>query len=153
MRSCLARAGRGHVKLTRPMINPILFKQLVRFAVVGGTVMVFFMALNWVLAPHLGTQGGFLAAYPPAVALHFALNKWWTFGSTRRDAGRQVAEYLAMVAVTFVIQWAVFSAMQAVTTLPSWFNAGVANAVQMGVTFGVMQWRVFTALKTGCIKR
>lgn len=143
MRRCPVGAGRAHVEITRQMINPILFKQLVRFAVVGGTVMVFFMALNWVLAPHLGTQGGFLAAYPPAVALHFALNKWWTFGSTRRDAGRQVAEYLAMVAVTFVIQWAVFSAMQAVTTLPSWFNAGVANAVQMGVTFGVMRWRVF----------
>jgi putative flippase GtrA len=125
------------------MIDAIPFKQLLRFAVVGGTVMVVFMALNWVLAPHFGAQGGFLAAYPPAVALHFARNKWWTFGSTRRHAGRQVAEYLTMVAVTFVIQWAVFSGMEAVTTLPSWFNAGVANAVQMGVTFAVMRWRVF----------
>ena len=97
----------------------------------------------------LGAQRGFLVAYPPSVALHFALNKWWTFGDTRRDAGRQVAEYLAMVAVTFVIQWAVFSAMEAVTTLPSWFNAGVANAVQMGVTFAVMRWRVFAAARTG----
>lgn len=131
------------------MINRDLVRQLVRFAVVGGGVMGFFMALNWALAPHLGAQGGFLAAYPPAVALHFALNKWWTFGSARRDTGRQLAEYLAMVAVTFVIQWVVFTAMQAVTTLPSWFNAGVANAVQMVVTFAVMRWRVFAAVKTG----
>ena len=142
-------AGRAQVGESRLMINPILLKQLVRFAVVGGTVMVSFMALNWVLAPQLGAQRGFLVAYPPSVALHFALNKWWTFGDTRRDAGRQVAEYLAMVAVTFVIQWAVFSAMEAVTTLPSWFNAGVANAVQMGVTFAVMRWRVFAAARTG----
>ena len=149
MRGCEVGAGRAQVGESRLMINPILLKQLVRFAVVGGTVMVYFMALNWVLAPRLGAQRGFLVAYPPSVALHFALNKWWTFGDTRRDAGRQVAEYLAMVAVTFVIQWAVFSAMEAVTTLPSWFNAGVANAVQMGVTFVVMRWRVFAETKTG----
>lgn len=137
------------MKLTRPMINPILFKQLVRFAVVGGTVMVSFMALNWVLAPHLGAQGGFLGAYPPAVALHFALNKWWTFGSTRRDAGRQVAEYLAMVAVTFVIQWAVFTGVMLTTAWPGWLAAGLANLAQMIVTFLMMQRRIFKVVAAG----
>ena len=105
--------------------------------------MMFFVAANWLLGHWMGKQAAFLVAYPPTLALHFSLNKWWTFGCQRTDAVRQVSEYLAMAAVTFVIQWAVFTAMVNWTPAPGWLAAGVANAAQMLVTFVVMQRRVF----------
>lgn len=119
--------------------------KIVRFATVGGTVMLVFMGLNKLFADLWGKQVGFLVAYPPAVGLHFCLNKWWTFGCKRSDSVRQFSEYAIMVAVTFVIQWAVFSALVTWTTMPSWLAAGIANAVQMIVTFVVMSRRIFAS--------
>ena len=120
-----------------------LLWKLARFAVVGAGVMLFFMGLNWLLAPFLGEQGAFLAAYPPALGLHFLLNKWWTFGCTRSDSVRQVSEYLVMAAITFALQWAIFSLVVYTTAAPSWIAAGMANVGQMLVTFVIMNKRVF----------
>jgi putative flippase GtrA len=124
------------------MLKPELISKVLRFAVVGCVVMGVFMGLNWLLGHWCGRQVSFLIAYPPALALHFSLNKWWTFGCQRTDS-RQVGEYLLMVAVTFAIQWAVFTALSAWTPLPGWLAAGAANAAQMAVTFAVMQRRIF----------
>lgn len=125
------------------MFKPELIRRVLRFGLVGVVVMLVFMGLNWLLAPVLGRDGAFLAAYPPAVALHFGLNKWWTFGGARGDATRQVGEYLLMVLATFLIQAAVFKLLTHFTTMPSWVDAGMANAAQMIVTFLVMQRRIF----------
>ena len=102
-----------------------------------------FTGLNWLLGHWLGKDASFIIAYPPAVALHFWLNKTWTFGCTRTDSGRQVTEYLGMVLVTFLIQAAVFKVLTATTTLPGWAAAGAANAAQMVITFFAMQYRIF----------
>lgn len=125
------------------MFKPELLRQILRFGLVGGTVMLFFTGLNWLLAPRLGTDPAFVVSYVPAVVLHFLLNKWWTFGSTRPDTRRQIGEYLAMVLVTFAIQVAVFKAITLITVLPSWVAAGLANAAQMAVTFLAMRRRIF----------
>ena len=125
------------------MFKPELVRRVIRFALVGGIVMLVFMGLNWLLAPRLGPDIAFFAAYVPAVTLHFCLNKWWTFGSNRTDAGKQVGEYLLMVFVTFLIQTAVFKLLLHFTPLPSWLAAGAANAAQMVITFLVMQRRIF----------
>jgi putative flippase GtrA len=133
-----------------PMFKSELFWKLARFAAVGLTVMAVFMGLNWVLGHWLGEQVAFLVAYPPSVGLHFALNKWWTFSDRSAATRRQVGEYLAMVAVTFVIQWSVFTALQYWTMLPGWIAAGVANLAQMAVSFGLMQVRIF-AKRAGAV--
>ena len=125
------------------MVNQDLFRRVVRFGVVGGMVLVLFAFLNWLLGHWMGKQAAFLLAYPPALALHFSLNKWWTFGCERTDMARQVGEYLAMVVVTFVIQWAVFTALITWTPVPGWLAAAAANAAQMMVTFFAMQRKVF----------
>jgi len=127
------------------MLNAALFWKLVRFGVVGVTVMIVFMGLNWWLSPILGRQVGFIVAYVPAVALHFCLNKFWTFGCGRTDSARQVSEYIFMVIVTFLIQWSVFTALGAISSWPSWLNAGIANVAQMAVSFLMMQRRVFSS--------
>ncbi len=124
-------------------LKPELVRRLVRFAVVGLTVMVFFMGLNWVFGRWMGATAAFLAAYPPALALHFGLNKWWTFGCERTDTARQVWEYLGMVAVTFVAQYVFFWLAHHMGGLAGWLSAGVANAAQMALSFLIMQRRVF----------
>lgn len=130
-------------------IKPELVRRLVRFAVVGLVVMVFFMGLNWLFGRWAGATGAFLLAYPPALVLHYALNKWWTFGCARTDTARQVSEYLGMVAVTFVVQYGFFWLAHDRFGWPGWFSAGFANAAQMALSFVIMQRRVFAGAKSG----
>ncbi len=127
------------------MMRPDLFWKLVRFGVVGVAVMLFFMGMNWLLAHWMSEQWAFLAAYPAALGLHFALNKWWTFGCRRADTVRQVSEYLTMAALTFLVQWAIFSLVLQFTAAPNWLAAGIANVAQMSLTFLLMNRRVFAA--------
>jgi putative flippase GtrA len=127
------------------MLKSDLILKLLRFAAVGLAVMGVFMGLNWFLGHWLGEQVAFLCAYPPAVALHFFLNKRWTFADQRAASARQVGEYAVMVGVTFVIQWGVFTTLRTWTTWPGWLAAGAANVAQMAVSFLMMQVRVFAA--------
>jgi putative flippase GtrA len=126
--------------------RPTVF-QIMRFSVVGGGVMLFFVFLNWLFGKVLPPQAAFLVSYPPAVALHFALNKWWTFGCQRTDTGRQIRDYAVMVVVTFLIQWVVFTGLESWTRMAAWAAAGLANAAQMIITFLAMQRRIFAPLR------
>jgi putative flippase GtrA len=118
-------------------------RKVLRFGVVGVLVMLVFTGLNWLLGHRFGKDASFILAYPPSVALHFWLNKVWTFGCKRTDSSRQVSEYLIMVLVTFVVQAAVFKALTATTSMPGWAAAGAANAAQMVITYVAMQYRIF----------
>lgn len=125
-------------------LKPELVRRLLRFAFVGCAVMIFFMALNWLFGRWVGSTLAFLLAYPPALALHYTLNKRWTFGCARNDHVRQVSEYLGMVAVTFVVQYAFFWLANGWLGLSGWLSAGIANAAQMVLTYLIMQRRVFS---------
>jgi len=120
-----------------------LIPKLTRYAVVGLLVLGVFTGLNWLIGQRLGKDASFLLAYPPALALHFWLNKKWTFGCERTDHARQASEYAVMVLVTFLIQAAVFKLLTAFTALPGWAAAAAASAAQMAVTFLAMQLRIF----------
>lgn len=131
---------------TRQSLLPPFAERILRYAIVGVLVMGVFTGLNWLLGHRLGKDFSFILAYPPAVALHFWLNKKWTFGCVRTDAGRQVSEYFLMVVVTFLIQAAVFKVLTTSTSMPGWVAAGAANAAQMAITFFAMQLRIFRNL-------
>lgn len=105
--------------------------------------MLFFMAANWLLGRVLTAQAAFLAAYPPALLLHYLLNKRWTFADPEPTDGRKVADYLHAVVATFLIQWPVFTVGQFVAGWPPWLAAGAANLAQMVASFLLLQWRVF----------
>jgi len=124
-------------------LKPELVRRLLRFAVVGGMVMIFFMGLNWLFGRWMGATLAFLLAYPPALLLHYLLNKRWTFADAAPTDARKFADYLHAVLVTFLIQWPVFTLAQAGLGLPAWLAAGVANLLQMIASFLLLQWRVF----------
>ena len=126
-------------------LQRLLRGRVARFAAVGGIVTLFFMALNALFGRvfGLGPQVSFLAAYPPALALHFLLNKLWTFGDRSATTHHQMGEYLFSVVVTFLIQWPSFLFFQKVVGLPGWFSAGMANLLQMSASYALLRWRVF----------
>jgi putative flippase GtrA len=117
--------------------------RLVRFGIVGVSVMVFFSFLNWLFSRLVSAQAAYFLAYPPALLLHYLLNKAWTFRDQRKTDARQVADYLFTVVVTFLIQWPVFTVMLHGLGWPSWLAAGFSNVVQMVASFLLMQMRVF----------
>jgi putative flippase GtrA len=119
--------------------------RLVRFAAVGGTVTVIFMGLNALFSRTFGLSPStaFLAAYPPALFVHYTLNKLWTFGDSRKTSGRHVAEYLTAVAITFAIQWPCFQLLHTYLHLRGWIAAGGANVLQMAASYALLKWRVF----------
>jgi putative flippase GtrA len=137
----------AHAYLTRMKVSnyalPRDFLKFVRFAVVGLVVMAVFMALNWIFSSSMSGQAAFFCAYPPALLLHFFLNKIWTFENRQKVDASQLSAYLVMVLVTFIIQWSVFSAIRAWTQLENWIAAGIANISQMVVGFIFMKLRVF----------
>jgi len=123
----------------------LLNHRLVRFGIVGGVVTGFFMGLNTVMTRivGLGPQAGFCAAYPFALALHFTLNKLWTFGKRGAVTRKQVLEYLVAALITFLIQYPSFVLLQRVIGLPNWVAAGGANVIQMGASYLLLRARVF----------
>lgn len=125
------------------MVRYGLIFKLVRFGLVGVVVTLVFMGLNWWFAPKLGPDLAYLAAYPLAVALHFMLNKWWTFGQQGAVKGRQVSEYLGLMVVAFLIQTTVFKLLIHFTAMAPWLASGVATVAQMALAFLIMQRRVF----------
>lgn len=131
------------------MFKPELIRRVLRFATVGGLVTGVFMGLNWLLAPRLGADRAYFAAYPVAVGLHFCLNKWWTFGNQGAPRRRQISEYLVMTLVAFLIQTAVFKALMYFTPVPSWLASGMATVAQMALSFVVMHRRIFAPAVQG----
>ncbi len=109
------------------------------------------MALNALLARGFGwgAQAAFLASYPPALALHFTLNKLWTFRDNRATSARHIGDYLFSVVATFLIQWPAFTALHEMFNLPGWLAAGCANAIQMTASYLLLKRRVFGVEQAG----
>ena len=83
------------------------YGKLIRFAAVGLIVMAVFMALNGMFGSIMGEQAAFFCAYPPALLLHFSLNKYWTFAKGDKISVNQLYAYLVTVVITLIIQWLV----------------------------------------------
>jgi putative flippase GtrA len=132
-------------------LRQLAARRIVRFGCVGIAVTLFFMGLNKALslAFGLGAQTAFLASYPPALALHFGLNKWWTFSDRRATSARHVGEYLFSVVATFLIQWPAFTVLHGIFQLRGWIAAGGANAIQMVASYVLLKQRVFNAESGG----
>jgi putative flippase GtrA len=50
----------------------------------------------------------FSGAYVAGAAIHFLLNKHWTFRCGRADLAKQLAEYLVVIGITYLVQLAGF---------------------------------------------
>lgn len=125
------------------------YGKLIRFAAVGLIVMAVFMALNGMFGAIMGEQVAFFCAYPPALLLHFSLNKYWTFAKGDKISVNQLYAYLVTVVITLIIQWLVFTLVRRWAPWPAWFAAGLANLAQMAISFIMMKFQVFNSVHAG----
>lgn len=111
------------------------YLRLGRFLMVGGMAAAVDITALGLLRFVLTPTAAFSAAFAAGVVTHFLLNKYWTFRCSRTDLMRQVAEYLVVVAMNYVIQLLVFRAV-----LLAWPGAGVlvakAAAMPPGTVLG-----------------
>ncbi|MEO6876517.1 MAG: GtrA family protein [Opitutaceae bacterium] len=129
------------------MLKQDLILKLTRFAIVGALVTGVNSLLIWYFhgVVGLGPRTSFWAAYFPAVIVHFSLTKWWTFRCQRRDLLRQLGHYALAAVVSATVQFAVFQlALEKITPNPNLAYL-IAAAFGMGLSFALMQWKVFAA--------
>jgi putative flippase GtrA len=109
--------------------------RLGRFLAVGGIAAAVDFAALSLLHVMLAPTAAFSAAFAAGVVTHFLLNKYWTFRCARTDFLRQIAEYLLVVALNYVMQLIVFRGV-----LAAWPGAGVylakAAALPPGTVLG-----------------
>ena len=87
----------------------------------------------------------FSAAFGCATATHYLLNRFWALPSARRDAGRQLGEYLLTVALSYAINLGVFKIARDVFGLSVMAAAVCAVPPATLVVFLVLNRRVFRA--------
>jgi len=94
--------------MTSVVFSQIVSVRFVRFLTVGGCTAVVDFSGLWLLKHWFSPTLAFSGAYLAAVATHFLLNKHWTFRCARKDVVRQMAEYLVVLVVTYLVQLAAF---------------------------------------------
>jgi putative flippase GtrA len=117
--------------------------RFVRFLTVGVCTAVVDFGMLAILRGWIPPTAAFSGAYLAGAVTHFLLNKHWTFRCARTDLAKQVAEYLAVVGITYLVQLAGFRGGFAL------FNHNVflakAIAVPPGTIIGylLLRMRVF----------
>jgi putative flippase GtrA len=91
------------------MLHVVFNRELAKFLAVGAISAAADFTVLYVVSRFAGPATAFLAAYPVGAAVHFSLNKFWTFGCLRRDYARQIFQYGATVFATFLVQSVVYA--------------------------------------------
>ena len=81
-----------------------------RFLTVGGCAAVVDFGLLGILRGWILPTAAFSGAYVAGAVTHFLLNKHWTFRCGRADLARQLAEYLVVIGIIYLVQLAGFRA-------------------------------------------
>jgi putative flippase GtrA len=114
-----------------------------RFLVVGGSAY----AVQWLtmraFAPWFVTNVAFTLSFACSTTTHYALNRFWALPSSRQDSWRQLGEYLATAALSFVINFALFRACLDFFGLGKLWATAIAVPPSTIVVFLLLNFRVF----------
>ena len=117
--------------------------RFLRFLVVGGTAFLVQVASMKLLLNWLGTNPAFTFSFICSASTHYTLNRFWALPSTRGDAFRQLGEYLATVALSYVINFSLFRLCLDVFGLDKLWSTAVAVLPSTLVVFLILNYRVF----------
>ena len=119
--------------------------RLFRFlAVGGGSALVQFGVLA-LLKGRMGDTLAFSISWMLSTATHYLANRFWALPSGRHDPAKQFGEYLFTIAVSWVINVAVFSACQRFFGLGLMWATFWAIPPSTIVVFLLLNYRVFRA--------
>lgn len=117
--------------------------RLTRFLVVGGTAYAVQWTTMKLFAPWMDENVAFTLSFLCSSATHYTLNRFWALPSSRQDSWRQLAEYLATVALSWVINLAVFRLCRDGLGLGKLWATAVAVPPSTVVVFLLLNFRVF----------
>jgi putative flippase GtrA len=117
--------------------------RFLRFLVVGGTAYLVQVATMKLFLIWLGTNLAFTLSFICSTSTHYALNRFWALPSSRRDALRQLSEYLGTAALSYAINFSLFRLCLDVFRLGRMWSTAVAVPPSTLVVFLLLNYRVF----------
>jgi len=113
------------------------------FITVGGLGAAVQFASLWLLKEFLPVRLAYTIAFVLSVATHYSLNRFWALRSVRRDSFQQFLEYLATVGVSYVISFVCFNLCYGPLHLGPMVSTAFAIPPSTGLTFLLLNYRVF----------
>ncbi|MEJ1974386.1 MAG: GtrA family protein [Lacunisphaera sp.] len=109
----------------------------------GGVSALVQFAVLWAASRRWPAEITFTVSFGCATSTHYALNRFWALPSERHDAGRQFAEYLATVGVSYLINLGAFKLGYEGLGLSVMWSAFWAVPSSTLVVFLLLNYRVF----------
>ena len=136
------------IRSDAPMFDSLLTDRetqlrLLRFLAVGaGSALVQVVVLR-ALKAKLGETFAFSVSWVVSTTTHYFANRFWALPSARSDTAQQLGEYLFAVAVSYVINLAVFKLLRVRFKLsPTWATLWAIPPSTI-VVFLILNYRVF----------
>jgi putative flippase GtrA len=117
--------------------------RLLRFLVVGGGSALVQIAVLRGLRTRFGETIAFSISWVVSTTTHYFGNRVWALPSAREDTARQFGEYLIAVALSYVINLAVFKLLRVRFKLSQTWAALWAIPPSTVVVFLLLNYRVF----------
>ena len=131
-----------------PMFDSLLTDRetqlrLLRFLIVGGGSALVQVAVLRGLRARMPETLAFTISWMVSTTTHYFANRFWALPSTRDDTVQQLGEYLVAVALSYLINLAVFKLLRHQFKLSATWAALWAVPPSTVVVFLLLNYRVF----------
>jgi putative flippase GtrA len=138
----------GRFSSDAPMFDSLLTDRetqlrLLRFLVVGAGSALVQVAVLRALKSQFGETLAFSISWVVSTTTHYFANRFWALPSGRSDTTRQLGEYLVAVALSYLINLAVFKLLRVKLHLSTTWATLWAIPPSTIVVFLILNYRVF----------
>lgn len=117
--------------------------RFLRFLTVGGVAALVQFATLAVYKRWLAPDIAFSCSFFCSTATHYLMNRFWALPSDRRDAWRQLVEYLATAALSYLVNLTLFKLCHGPLGLGVLLSAALALPPSTLLVFLMLNYRVF----------
>lgn len=114
-----------------------------RFMIVGSIAAIVQFTSLAVLVHLLSPTPAFTLSFACSTFVHYLMNRFWALRSSRLDQGKQAAEYLLAVAVSYIVNIAMFTVCRTLIGLEVLWSAIIALPPSTIIVFLLLNFRVF----------
>jgi putative flippase GtrA len=138
----------GSISSDAPMLDSLLTDRetqwrLLRFLVVGAGTALVQVAVLRALKARFGETLAFSISWVVSTTTHYFANRFWALPSGRDDTAQQLGEYLVAVALSYLINLAVFKLLRVKFKLSITWATLWAIPPSTIVVFLILNYRVF----------
>ena len=119
--------------------------RFLRFLTVGGTAAIVQFATVWLWSRWFAPTVAFTFSFACSTTMHYLLNRSWALPSWRSDRGRQLGEYLATVALSYLVNLGGFQLFHGLMGLDVRWATALAIPPSTLFVFLLLNYRVFRA--------